>query len=421
MKIIDQMESDVRGYVRSFPAVFARAQNACLYDDQGREYIDFFAGAGTLNYGHNNLRVKQALLDYIQSDGLMHGLDLATPSKIAFLDAFQNIILKPRNFEYKIQFTGPTGTNAIEAAIKLARKAKARSHVIAFTNAYHGHSLGALSLTGNSRYHDEHYGSRNNVSHLPFDGYFGDKVDTAAHLRKLLTDKSSGLPLPAAIILETIQAEGGINVASDGWLQAVRDVCDEFDIVLIIDDIQVGNGRTGTFFSFESSGIKPDIICLSKAIGAGLPMSIVLISPELDVWQPGEHTGTFRGNQLAFVAAAAVLPLWQDDTFTHQLKRNVATVHSKLNEMTTIHSGVSIRGKGMIWGLCVADGETADDISRRCFDNGLMIETAGPEGQVVKFLAPLTTEHSVLCKGLDILQSALSDSLAAQGQTKVAL
>ena len=303
---IENIESSVRGYARLFPAVFQSAQGSHLYDSNGRCFIDFFCGAGTLNYGHNNDRAKAALLRYIQSDGIQHSLDTVTTAKVDFINRLQQTILKPRGLDYKIQFTGPTGTNAVEAAVKLARKHKQRSHVIAFTHAYQGHTLGSLSLTGNDYYHCEHYGDRNNVSHLPFDGYL-DGVDTSILLEKMIADPSSGVPVPAAIILETIQGEGGINVASDQWLRRVSEICTKHDILLIVDDIQVGNGRTGKFFSFEHAGITPDIVCLSKSIGGGLPLSLVLIRPECDAWQPGEHTGTFRGNNLAFVAAEAVL------------------------------------------------------------------------------------------------------------------
>ncbi|MEM9601283.1 MAG: diaminobutyrate--2-oxoglutarate transaminase [Pseudomonadota bacterium] len=421
MESIARLESEVRGYVRSFPTVFTQSRNAHLWDEQGRQYIDFFAGAGTLNYGHNHPRIKAALLDHIQQDGVLHGLDLATSAKIRFLETFESVILRPRQLDYRLQFTGPTGTNAIEAAIKVARKAKSRSHVVAFTNAYHGHSLGALALTGNRRYHNEHYGSHNNVSHLPFDGYFGPGTDTAAQLRALLQDGSSGLPIPAAIVLETIQAEGGINVASDDWLRAIRALCNDFDIALIIDDIQVGNGRTGTFFSFESAGIRPDIVCLSKAIGGGLPMSVVLIDPALDVWQPGEHTGTFRGNQLAFVAASAALPLWREDTFAHQLKRNATSVETRLNALAQQHDLPPARGRGMIWGLCLPSQAAADAVTQACFEHGLIIETAGAEGNVLKFLAPLTIEHDTLARGLEILEYALQQCAPIHDDKRVAI
>src|ERR1035438_6928249 len=281
--IFDRRESEVRSYCRSFPAVFDRAQGPFLYDESGREYIDFFAGAGTLNYGHNHPRIKQAVMDYLQRHCVVHALDMWTVAKREFLETLETVILKPRKLDYKVQFTGPTGTNAVEAALKLARKVKQRSNVIAFTNGYHGLSAGALAITGNRHFRNEVLVNRLDVSFMPYDGYFGPEVNTLDYLRRFLLDNSSGVDLPAAIVIETIQAEGGINVAQNDWLRGLQAICREFDILLVVDDIQVGNGRTGTFFSFESAGIVPDIVVLSKAIGGlGLPMSVNLLTPELD-------------------------------------------------------------------------------------------------------------------------------------------
>lgn len=288
MRIFEEMESEVRGYVRAFPAIFDTAKGAFLYDEHGNEYIDFFAGAGTLNYGHNNPLISSALIDYLQRDGIVHALDKATVAKKSFLQKFRDTILSPRNLDYKVQFTGPTGTNAVETALKLARMVKRRSNIIAFTNGYHGLTMGALAVTGNDFYRDESYGARNNADSVPFDGYLGEGVNTIDYLRKIIGDSSSGVDLPAAIIVETVQGEGGINVASFEWLKELEHLCHEFDILLIIDDIQMGNGRTGTFFSFERAGIKPDMVTVSKSIGGGLPMALLLMRPELDQWQPGE-------------------------------------------------------------------------------------------------------------------------------------
>ncbi len=405
---IARVESEVRGYVRLFPTVFDKAQGSILTDTSGKEYIDFFCGAGTLNYGHNNVSANQALVEYIQSDGIQHSLDTATKAKVEFIQAFENLILKPRHMDYKIQFTGPTGTNAVEAAIKLARKIKQRSHVIAFTHAYHGHTLGSLALTGNSYYHNEFYGSRSNVSHLPFDGYMGD-VDTSEYLEKVLSDPSSGTPVPAAIILETIQGEGGINVASNKWLQRVEQICKKHDILLIIDDIQVGNGRTGKFFSFEHSGISPDVVCLSKSLGGGLPFSINLIKPDSDAWKPGEHTGTFRGNNLAFVAAKAVLQHWTND-FESDIAERAEIIEKRLKKISTEYEkrGFSCRGKGMIWGLVTLKGTTAKTIIQEAFASGLLIEASGADDEVIKILAALTIDIPTLEKGLDILEASIN-------------
>jgi diaminobutyrate-2-oxoglutarate transaminase len=415
LDLVDHLESEVRGYVRAFPTVFESAQGAWLTDVEGRRYLDFFAGAGTLNYGHNNPLANQAMIAYLQANGLLHGLDMATRAKLQFLQRFQQVILEPRALDYKVQFTGPTGTNAVEAAIKLARKAKRRSHIVAFTNAYHGHSLGSLALTGNQYYHDEHYGSHNNVTHLPYDGYLGD-FDSANLLERMLIDGSSGLPKPAAVILETIQGEGGINVASATWLQQIARICKEQDILLIVDDIQVGNGRSGTFFSFEHAKLVPDIVCLSKAIGGGLPMSLVLLARSLDVWRPGQHTGTFRGNNLAFVAATALLSYWQDERFALAIGEREALIYQTLAGWQQ-HFGaarIGIRGRGLVWGIETIDASLATRVCRHAFERGLIVESCGANDQVIKLLPPLTIELDELRQGLSILFDCLTASLESE-------
>ncbi len=415
---IDRLESNIRGYARSFPTVFQSATGSWQTDSRGKRYLDFFAGAGTLNYGHNNPLVKKALLSYLEQDGVLHGLDMATVAKIELLEAIDEILLKPRNLDYKVQFTGPTGTNAVEAAIKLARKSKHRSHIVAFTNAYHGHSLGSLALTGNQYYHDISYGSHNNVTHLPFDGYLGE-FDTSTVLQKMLEDGSSGLPLPAAVILETVQGEGGINVASFDWIRRVAAICKAHDVWLIIDDVQVGNGRTGTFFSFERAGIEPDMVCLSKAIGGGLPMSLVLMRRECDTWKPGEHTGTFRGNNLAFIAARQLLEYWRDDRFGLQVDSNGVTIELELQRIMQQFGSAccAMRGRGMIWGLEFAEAEMAGRVCRRAFENGLMLETSGARDQVVKLLPPLTISSEDLLLGLTILKDSIQSVMGHQSNT----
>lgn len=410
LETVDRLESNIRGYVRSFPTVFDTASGSWLTDVQGRRYLDFFAGAGTLNYGHNNPKAKHAMIAHLERDGVLHGLDTATRAKLELLEAIEEIILQPRGLDYKIQFTGPTGTNAVEAAVKLAKKLKQRSHIVAFTNSYHGHSLGSLALTGNQYYHDLSYGSHNNVSHLPFDGYLGE-MDSSQLLEKMLGDASSGLPLPAAIILETVQGEGGINVASFPWLRRIEKICRDYDILLIIDDIQVGNGRTGTFFSFEPAGIQPDIVCLSKAIGGGLPMSMLLLRREVDIWKPGQHTGTFRGNNLAFVAARALLEYWRDELLANQIAEHARTIEARLSHWarTLGNSQLSVRGRGMIWGIDTGFNDWAGKVCQAAFQRGLIIETSGARDQVIKLLPPLTISKPDLIHGLDILQECLME------------
>ncbi|MDY7079591.1 MAG: diaminobutyrate--2-oxoglutarate transaminase, partial [Chloroflexota bacterium] len=279
MRIFEELESNVRSYVRSFPAIFERAKGCLLYDEHGKEYLDFFAGAGTLNYGHNNPNISEVIISYIQKDGIVHGLDQATIAKKEFLEKMKEVIFEPRHMDYKIQFPGPTGTNAVETALKLAKMVKGRSNIISFTNGFHGLTMGSVALTGNSYYRDEAFINRINVSFMPYEGYLNGNFDTIEYLRKSLADKSSGVDLPSAIIVETVQAEGGVNVGSVEWLRRLEQVCHDMDILLIVDDIQVGNGRTGRFFSFEEAGLNPDIVVLSKSIGGGLPLSLVLMKP----------------------------------------------------------------------------------------------------------------------------------------------
>ena len=413
MRIFEELESEVRGYVRSFPAIFDVAKGSFIYDEHGNKFIDFFAGAGTLNYGHNNPLISEALIEYLQRDGIVHALDKATVAKKNFLQKFQDTIMVPRGLNYKIQFTGPTGTNAVETALKLARMVKRRSNVIAFTNGYHGLTMGALAVTGNDFYRDESYGARNNADSVPFDGYFGPDVNTIDYLRKFLSDGSSGIDLPAAIIVETVQGEGGINVASVKWLQELSELCHEFDILLIIDDIQVGNGRTGTFFSFERAGIKPDMVCMSKSIGGGLPMAILLMRPELDQWQPGEHTGTFRGNNLAFIAATQALSYWENEDFAEAVKYKGKIMEEELKKIVEKYPqlDIELRGIGMVWGLDIPRAGFAGEVSKEAFANKLIIELAGADDSVVKFLPALTIDEETLREGLALIDRAIGDVL----------
>jgi diaminobutyrate-2-oxoglutarate transaminase len=409
MRIFEAMESEVRGYVRSFPAIFDVAKGSELFDEYGKRYIDFFAGAGTLNYGHNNPMITEALIEYLQHGGIVHGLDKATVAKRAFLQKFRDTILAPRNLNYKVQFTGPTGTNAVETALKLARMVKRRSNVIAFSNGYHGLTMGSLAVTGNYFYKDESYGARNNVAFMPYDGYLGPEVNTIDYMRRFLEDGSSGVDLPAAVVVETVQGEGGINVASVEWLQQLEALCHEFDILLIIDDIQVGNGRTGSFFSFERAGIHPDMVTLSKSIGGGLPMAVLLMRPDLDQWQPGEHTGTFRGNNLAFVASAQSLSYWENDDLAQAVRHKGELMRGELQRMVDQYPELNarLRGLGLVWGLDLSQPGVAGAASAECFERSLIIETAGANAQVLKFLPSLLIEEDLLMEGLAIVDQAL--------------
>lgn len=415
LSVFETLESEVRSYCRSWPAVFDRAQGSYLYDEDGHTYLDFFAGAGALNYGHNNPVLKRALIDYIERDGITHGLDMGTTAKRAFLETFQNVLLRPRDLPYKVMFPGPTGTNAVESALKLARKVKGRESIVSFTNAFHGMSLGALAVTGNAF---KRAGAGIPLVHgtpMPFDNYFDGTMKDFLWFERLLQDQGSGLNTPAAVIVETIQGEGGINVARPEWLRALADLCKRRDMLLIVDDIQMGCGRTGPFFSFEEAGITPDIVTLSKSIsGYGLPMSLCLFKPELDIWEPGEHNGTFRGNNPAFVTAAAALDAyWSDGQMEKQTVARGEQVEQALTAISDEHGTdavASVRGRGLVWGMEFTDKSRAGAVSKRAFELGLLVETSGPESEVVKLLPPLTVSPDELDEGLRILARAVRET-----------
>lgn len=401
------IESSVRSYCLAFAEEFDCAYGGKIFSAEGREYIDFLMGCGSLNYGHNHEVLATALKEYIGRRGVAMGLDLVTSAKIRFMDAFRDSILSRRQLDYRIQFTGPTGANAVEAAVKLVRKVTGRHNVVAFTNGFHGCSLGALSLTG-SAYHRAHSGPLlTNVTRMPYDGYFGPAVDTAAYLDKMLSDPSSGCDAPAAIIFEAVQGEGGLNVASRQWAQRICEVASKHGALVIVDDIQAGCGRCGDFFSFEALGIRPDLVCLAKSIsGFGLPMSLVLLKPELDLWAPGEHNGTFRGNNLAFVtAAAAIETFWADDGFAQEVKNKGAWLEDALRELAATQD-LSVKGRGLLLGIDTGDGETAQRLRSACFEQGLIAETCGPHDEVLKLLPPLTVSYDELNAALSILRAA---------------
>jgi len=417
IETINRLESEVRGYVRNFPCVFTHASGARMIDEDGREYIDFFAGAGVMNYGHNHPDLKRALLDYLAEDRIVHSLDMATAAKARFLERFEEVILKPRGLDYRVQFPGPTGTNAVEAALKLARKVTGRERVISFTNAFHGMTLGSLAVTGNSFKRAGAGVPLSNVSMVPFDSYLDEGKDQSlAFLEAMLADEGSGMDKPAAAIIETVQAEGGVNVARTEWLKELAAVLKRHDVLLIVDDIQVGCGRTGPFFSFEPAGIKPDIVCLSKSLsGFGLPLAVTLMRPELDVWSPGEHNGTFRGHNPAFVTATAALEFWVDDHMKTETERKAAKITGRLQALIRkIPVRAELRGRGLIQGIEFADSELAGECSAEAFKHGLIIETAGVDDQVLKLLPPLMIPDADLDAGLEIIEKVVQTVAASK-------
>ncbi len=412
-EIFTKHESQVRSYCRKYPAIFDKALNSELFDVEGKRYIDFLDVAGSMNYGHNNPEIKNAIMEYLSDNRIINALDMYTISKAEFIETITNDILKPRNLDYKIMCCGPTGTNAVEAAIKLARKNTKRTGIIAFGGAFHGMTLGALALTTDRVSREGGSIPLNNVTHIPYDGTPG--IDSIKYLKWVLEDDHSGTDKPAAIILETIQAEGGINVASIEWLKEIRKICTDNEIIMIIDDIQVGNGRSGDFFSFERAGIKPDMIVLSKSIsGFGMPMAILLIKPEFDIFRPAEHNGTFRGNQLAFVGGTAGIRYYVGHEMDKEAKRKAILVDDYIkNNILPINSKITHRGLGLIWGIDFnkINSSIAIECVHKAFDKGLICEVAGRNDGVLKIMPALTIEDDILMEGLNILKKVIQEIL----------
>ncbi len=416
-QVFEQYESEVRSYCRHFPTVFTKAKGANFYDEDGRKYIDFFCGAGAVNYGHNNPEIKQKLIEYLESDGVMHALDMYTVPKREFIEIFEEKVLKPRGLNYKIQFPGPTGTNANEAALKLARKVKGRRNVFALMGAFHGMTLGSLALTTDKASRRGAGVPLENVTFIPAP-YMFPELDTVRYMQRLISDDHSGVEKPAALFIETIQAEGGIRVFDEQWLRDVRAFCDKNDILLVVDDVQVGCCRSGTFFSFERAGIVPDMVTMSKSIGGyGLPLAITLFKPELDVWSPGEHNGTFRGNQLAFVAAKGGIEYMLSHQVEEQVKEKGEWIRSFIeSEILPLDPRLEMRGLGMIWGIEFENIPVkgfADRVIERCFAGGLIIEGAGRKNSVVKLMPPLVISREDLMEGLAVIRDSVKAELAA--------
>lgn len=408
MDIFEILESEVRTYCRTWDTVFDRASGSTLFSEDGRDYLDFFSGAGALNYGHNNPELLRPLVEYLLSGAIVHSLDMKTVAKRRFLETFHELILKPRKYDYKVMFPGPTGTNSVEAALKLARKVTGRTQILSFTNAFHGMTLGSLAVTGNSMKRAGAGVPLTNTSSFPYDGFLDGQTSDFLWLRHALEDSGSGVDKPAAVIVETVQGEGGLRAARASWLQGLAELCRQHGILLIVDDVQAGCGRTGTFFSFEDSGITPDIVCLSKSIsGFGLPLSLTLFKPEHDIWKPGEHNGTFRGHNPAFVTGTAALErYWGDRTIESKVAGLASQLHEGLARIAAGTDGARVRGRGLLAGIYYPDHQMAGKIAAEAFARGLLVETSGPEGEVIKTMPALTIDAEELSRGLDILADA---------------
>ena len=409
-EVFEKYESNVRSYCRKWPVVFKYAKGSIMRDTEGKEYIDFFDGAGALNYGHNPDYIKEKLISYLESDSIIHSLDMHTVAKEEFIDFFEEKVLKPRGLDYKIMFCGPTGTNAIEACLKLARKVTERSEVYALTGAFHGMSLGALGLTTEEGARKGAGVPLNNVTHIPAPYFMGEGFDTIEFLEKVLTDDHSGYDKPAAIVIETVQAEGGIRVFSIDFLKKLRELCTKHEILLICDEVQIGCSRTGTFLSFERAGIVPDMIAMSKSIGGyGIPLGLALFKPEYDIFTPGEHNGTFRGFQLGLVSAKAGLEYMLENNVEDEVKRKEKIVSDFLNNeiKPLLSNEKEIRGIGLIWGIDFKSGKKSRAVLDKCFTKGLIIELAGSGDSVLKIMPSLVIEDELLLKGLNIIKESI--------------
>jgi diaminobutyrate-2-oxoglutarate transaminase len=417
---LEAQESEVRYYSRIFPARIRSASGAIVRDVAGREWIDFFAGAGALNYGHNHPEMKAQVIAYLEGNGIMHSLDLDTEARAAFLAAFQRSVLTPRRLPYRVQFTGPTGTNSVEAALKLARKVTGRSTVAAFTRAFHGVSLGALAVTASAEKRRAIAGSLHDVLRLPYEGFLGGGDAELQWIAAMLCRPGAGVEKPAAFIFEVVQAEGGLNVASARWAQRVCELARSLGALVIVDEIQTGCGRVGDFFAFEALGIEPDLVCLSKSIsGMGIPMAMLLMRPELDRWEPGEHNGTFRGMNLAFVSGRVAFDLWNTKEFPELVAANRRALRSGLSAIAATASAATceVRGRGTLLGLAFAEPAVAQAVQREAYRGGLIIENCGPDDEVCKVMPPLNIAPDALTRGLEILEAAVRTATSSAQQT----
>lgn len=404
------VESNARWYSRIFPETFHKAEGAWVEGVSGKRYIDFFCGAGALNYGHNSSKIKQALSDYLNDNGVVSMLDCSTSARSEFIKSIQKNLLPRIGGNYKVHIAAGTGSDCVEAALKIARMHTRRTRIMAFRNGYHGATLGALACTSEAVIRKGAGVHLRGALFAEFDDPNIPVGRAVGKIERQLRNAALHNALPAALLVESIQAEGGVKVGRDDWLREVQFLARKHGALLIIDDIQVGNGRTGTFFSFEKAGIKPDIILLGKSLsGLGLPLSILLIKRKVDILKPGQHPGTFRGFNLSFVTATATLESYWSHGST--LQNNIRLLSSKCNEfLTDICSslpGSAYTGRGMIWGLnCEENGKSASAIQAAAFKKGLLVECCGPQKQVIKITPPITISSEDLEIGMTRLAHA---------------
>jgi diaminobutyrate-2-oxoglutarate transaminase len=420
-------ESAARTYARSLPIVPVRARGLTIEGADGRRYLDCLSGAGTLALGHNHPVVLEAIKKVLDSGAPLHVLDLATPVKDAFTTELFATLPAGLARDARIQFCGPAGTDAVEAALKLVRTATGRRGLLSFTGAYHGMTAGALDASGGA--------TDVRVTRLPYPqnyrcpfGVGGERgAELAARLTEnLLDDPKSGVAAPAAMILEPVQGEGGVIPAPDAWLRRMRGITAARSIPLIADEVQTGVGRTGAFWAVEHSGIVPDVMVLSKAIGGSLPLAVIVYTSELDAWEPGAHAGTFRGNQLAMAAGAATLAYVRENRLADRAATLGARMLGRLEGLAAAHACIGdVRGRGLMIGVELVDPDSADPaapgaaappadpvlaaaVQRACLDRGLIVELGGRHSGVVRLLPPLTLTDEQAEAVLDRFADALA-------------
>lgn len=396
-------ESGARTYADTFDTVFAHGAGTVLTDTAGRRYLDFLSCAGTLATGHNHPAVVERVRAFVDSGQAMQMLDMTTPVKHRFVERLFGILPPALARHARVQFCGPSGADAIEAAIKLFKTATGRRSVIAFHGGYHGMTAGALALTGNLR-----------AKHA---------VASLHYIESMLSDPESGIAKPACVIVEAVQGEGGVIPAPPEWLAGLRALTARLDIALVIDEVQTGIGRTGAMFAFEHSGIRPDAVVLSKAIGGGFPLALVAYDERYDVWQAGAHAGTFRGNQIAMAAGVACLDVIESEGLIAGAAAKEAHVRARLERLAARHPEIGdVRGRGLMWGIELVDPDAAPDaagarpaapalaraLKRYCFAHGLIVETGGRHGAVVRLLPPLTVSAAELDLAFDTLDAGLA-------------
>ena len=401
----EKHESEIRAYCRAVPTVFKSSSNAVMIDENEKDYIDFFAGAGVLNFGHNNPKMKEAVIEFIQNDGVVQSLDMFTDVKRDFITTFVKTILEPRGWaDRKVQFTGPTGTNAVEAALKLARKVTGRTEIVAFNRGFHGMTLGALACTANNAFRSSSGIPLTNVIRDTF-----NDMDALENLRQKMFDLGSGMLPPAGFLIEPVQAEGGVRTASKEWLQGVAKLAKDTGALLILDDIQGSSGRCGSYFSFDDLDIDPDIIVLAKGLGGlGTPIGMLVNKPEVDkVWGPGQHTGTFRGQGISFVAGKVGLQYFKDEAFNKETLRKGQIIRETLDSISSKYSqALEVRQKGMMLAIDFESAAVVKEITTKCFENGLIIGACST-GEIIKFIPPLTIEDEILIDGLKRFEASV--------------